>query len=192
MKTQKIILGLLILGLNFVSCSKNDDDDVQIVENTPEYPMKSLIEDGVIELKNTTLNSPNTFELGYKFKSFKNGQITALGIRVPDNDIYRVTLWNVDTEEILKTINITSSSGLLSFEDIEPVNIESGTLYFISINTNDYYIFNDDGNVVFPVETDNILVTGYGSKLGQNQSLPTQFTNTAYLGMVDIKFTANN
>ncbi|NMH88298.1 DUF4082 domain-containing protein [Flavivirga algicola] len=191
MKAKKIALGLLILGLNFVSCSKNDDS-VEIIESTPEYPMKTLIENGIMELNNTKVNSPNTFELGYKFKPFKNGKITALGVRVPENDTYRITLWNVDTEEILKTINVTSSSGLLSFEDIDPINIESGTSYFVSVNTNDYYSFNDGGNVIFPAEIDNILITGYGSYFGQNQTLPVNFGNTAYLGMVDIKFIPNN
>ncbi|AUP77293.1 DUF4082 domain-containing protein [Flavivirga eckloniae] len=191
MKTQKIIVGLLILGLSLISCSKNDDD-IKIIESTPEYPMKSLIEDGVIELTNTKINSPNTFELGYKFKTFKNGKITALGIRVPDNDTYRVSFWNVDTEELLKTMEITSSSGLLSFEDIEPINIESGTAYFVSINTNDYYIFNDGGDVMFPAETNNILVLGYGAYFGQSQTLPETYVKTAYLGMVDVKFIPNN
>ncbi len=191
MKTQKIILKLIIIVLSFSSCSKSDDH-AEIIEATPEYPMKTLIEDGVMALKSTKIDFPVTFELGYEFKSFKNGKITALGVRVPDNDTYRVTLWNVDTEEILKTVDVISTSGLLSFEDIEPINIESGITYFVSINTNDYYVFNDDGNVMFPVESDNILVMGYAVKPGFNQFLPTQLIKTSYLGMVDIKFTANN
>ena len=192
MKTQKIILGLLIIGLCFVSCSKNDDDNAPIVESTPQYPIKSLIENGNMQLKYEKVDWVNTFELGYKFKSFKDGKITALGIRVPNNDVYRVTLWNVDTEEILITKNITSSSGLLSFEDINPVNVSSGVSYFVSINTNDYYRFDDFGNDIFPVEIGDLLITGYGSNFGISQTLPTTFTKAVYLGMVDIKFTANN
>ncbi len=189
MKTQNIILGLVIFGLSLIGCSKHDDG-IAHIESTPEYPMKTLIEDGVMELINSK-NSPNTFELGYKFKPFKNGKITALGIRVPDNDVYRVSLWNVDTEELLKTVEITSSSGLLSFEDISPIQLESGTAYFVSVNTNDYYIFNDGGHPIFPVETNNILVLGYGVYLGFNQTLPENYVKTSYLGMVDIKFVAN-
>ncbi|GAA3641841.1 DUF4082 domain-containing protein [Flavivirga jejuensis] len=191
MKAQKIILGLLIIGSCFSSCSKNDDD-VEIIESIPEYPMKSLIESGHMQVNYQKVDGPSTFEIGYKFKSFKNGTITALGIRVPNNGVYRVTLWHIETEEILVTTDITSSSGLLSFEDIAPVAINSGTAYFVSVNTNDYYQFTNSGNDLFPVEIGNMLISGYGSNFGTSQTLPATFSETSYLGMVDIKFTANN
>ncbi|WP_282135862.1 DUF4082 domain-containing protein [Seonamhaeicola maritimus] len=190
MRIQKLIIAFVVLGLNLSSCSKNEDAD--IIEILPEYPMKTLMEDGAMELVNTKVNSPNTHEIGYRFKSFKNGEITALGIRVPDNGSYRVTVWNVDTQEILGTAYVTSTSGLLSFEDIDPINIESGTEYFVGINTNDYYIFNDSGNDIFPVESNNILVLGYSAQFGANQVLPGNLVTTAYLGMVDVKFVPNN
>lgn len=191
MKAQKIILGLLIIGICFSSCSKNDDE-IEVIESIPEYPMKSLIETGHMQVNYEKTNGPITFEIGYKFKSFKNGTITALGIRVPNNGVYRVTLWHVETEEILATTNITSSSGLLSFEDIAPVIINSGTAYFVSVNTNDYYLFNDLGNDLFPVEIGNILISSYGSNYGTSQTMPTTFSETSYLGMVDVKFIAEN
>ncbi|NJX15129.1 DUF4082 domain-containing protein [Tamlana crocina] len=193
MKFQNSTLTLIILLTCLMSCSKSDDEI--IIESAPEYPMKSLIENGDLELKYTKKNSPNTFEMGYKFKTFKSGKILALGIRVPDSDTYRVTLWNANTEEILVTTNVVSSSGLLSFEDIPPVNIESGTAYFVSVNTNDYYSFGSSGNNVgnlFPAEANNVLVLGYGSYLGTQQALPANFVEGAYLGMVDIKFVPNN
>ncbi|MEC3908072.1 DUF4082 domain-containing protein [Tamlana sp. 2201CG12-4] len=188
MKIQKLIFALIILSV--LSCSK--DDDTVIVEAAPEYPMKSLMEAGVMELKSTKVNGINTHEIGYRFKAFKNGKITALGIRVPENDTYRVTLWNADTQEILKTAYIDSTSGLLSFEDIEPINISSGTEYYVAVNTNDYYVFNDNGNPMFPVESHNILIVGYSAQFGANQALPVNVIKTAYLGMVDVKFVPNN
>ncbi|WP_248722957.1 DUF4082 domain-containing protein [Seonamhaeicola sp. ML3] len=187
MKIQKLIL--ICVTISVFSCSKND---APIVESTPEYPMKTVMEDGAMTLKSTKINGVNTHEIGYRFKTFKNGKVTALGIRVPENDIYRVTLWNADTQEILKTAYITSTSGLLSFEDIEPVNIQSGTTYFVAVNTNDYYVFNDDGNTIFPVESNNILLLGYGAQFGTNQVLPPNIVKTVYLGMVDIKFVPDN
>lgn len=192
MKSQKIILRLLIVALLINSCSKNDDEI--IVESPPQYPMKSLIESGHMELESTTVQWAFNYEIGYRFKSFKNGKIEALGIRVPENDEYRVTLWNAETEEILVTIYIVSTSGLLSFEDIEPINIESGVAYFISVNTNSYYSFKDSENEIFPVETGDILITDYGRKTGLNpdQMMPDIFLNWVYIGMVDIKFVPNN
>lgn len=189
MNTQKIILKLLIVLMTFSSCSKNDDEII-VVEAIPQYPMKSLIESGHMQVTYEKVNDL-TLELGYKFKSFKNGKITALGIRVPNNDVYRVTLWNLETEEILSTKHITSSSGLLSFEDIEAVDINSGTNYYVAINTNDYYQFSSPDTGLFPVEAEDILITGSSSSLGTNQTLPVVFSEQFYIGIVDIKFVAN-
>jgi len=193
MKTQKLIWSILIVTLSYTSCSKDDDDNI-IVESAPQYPMKTLIESGHMELKNTKQNAAIQFEAGYKFKSFKNGKITALGVRVPNNDEYRVTLWNFDTDEVLATVYINATSQLLSFEDITPVQISSGTNYVVSVNTNDYYVFNDSGNVIFPAEAEDILITEYRVRTGQNpdQILPHQSSTTSYVGMVDIKFVKNN
>ncbi|MDO5980519.1 DUF4082 domain-containing protein [Flavivirga spongiicola] len=193
MKAQKIILGLTIIALSLFNCSKNDDEiEIVEVEAIPQYPMKSLIESGHMQVNYQKVDGPSIFEIGYKFKSFKDGKITALGIRVPNNDIYRVTLWNVETETILATTMVTSSSGLLSFEAIEPITISSGTAYFVSVNTNDYYQFTNAGNDLFPVEMGDILISGYGSNYGTSQTLPDTFSETSYLGMVDIKFVPNN
>ncbi len=189
MKSQKVYLVLILIGLFFNSCSKNDDE-ITVVEASPQYPMKSLIESGHMQVTYQKIDGPVTFELGYKFKSFKDGEIVALGIRVPNNDVYRVTLWNVDTEEILVTKNIVSSSGLLSFEDINSVNIYSGINYFVAINTNDYYQFSSPNTGLFPVESNDILITGYGSNFGTSQTLPTTFSEQSYLGVVDMKFIA--
>ncbi len=193
MKTQKLISGIVLTVILLMGCSKNEDEEI-VVEATPQYPMKSLIESGHMELKNSKQNSAIQFEAGYKFKSFKNGSIKALGVRVPDNGEYRVTLWNFDTEEVLATVNITATSQLLSFQDVEPININSGVDYFVSVNTNDYYIFNDSGNVIFPAESEDILITQYRVRTGMNlnQLMPHQTSTTSYLGMVDIKFVPNN
>jgi len=96
MKTQRTFLALLFTVLFLSSCSNDDNNG----GGPPQYPMKSLIESGHMSVNSQNVNSASTFEIGYHFKSFKNGKITALGIRVPNNDTYRVTLWNNDTEEI--------------------------------------------------------------------------------------------
>jgi hypothetical protein len=192
MKSQKLVLILLFSILIFNSCSKNDD--TINAEILPQYPMKSLIESGYMDLQYTMVDWDFTKEVGYRFKSFKNGKITSLGIRIPNNGEYRVTLFNADTEEILITKYITSTSELLSFEEINPIHIESGVAYFISVNTNDFYTFNESGNDIFPVEMGDILISNTSSSTGTNpnQIMPTQNSTSMYLGMVDIKFQANN
>ncbi len=191
MKNLKCILLFSLLSLCFFNCS-NDDNGNSVTTGDPHYPMKSFLESGAVQINQTQVNSTVTFELGYRFKSFKNGQITALGIRVPDNESYRVTLWNMDTEEILAIANIQATAELLSFEDIAPVSVESGVDYFVSLSTSDYYRFGDNGNTIFPTEQDDIIILGYGTYIGNTQMIPTQFSTTAYLGVVDIEFVPNN
>lgn len=190
MNTQKIILAIIIAQITFSSCSKNDDTDFE-VETMSQYPLKSLIEDGHLQVTYEKVDDA-IYELGYRFKSFKNGKITALGIRVRNYGVYRVTLWDLDTEEILATKHITSSSGLLSFEDIPHVNINSGTNYYVAINTKDYYQFYSHQEGLFPVESGDILITGASSSQETSQILPFGFSEQFYLGIVDVKFIPNN
>ncbi|SDX99383.1 protein of unknown function [Lutibacter oricola] len=195
MKTLKSILVLAVLISTIISCSKNDEEDELILTVDPQYPLKELIFNGEVEQVYTYINKPFKLEVGYKFKTFKNGEITALGVRLPDNESYRVTLWNADTEEILATQQVLSSAGILSFENIEAVQITSGTNYFVSVNTSDYYSFKnaESGEIdIFPIESGDVLITAYGNYVGVNQILPTTYSESSYLGMVDIKFIPNN
>lgn len=195
MKTLKSIFAIVIFTITLISCSKNksDDDELTIVE--PQYPLKDLIYNGNLEEGYSYTDEPFYLEIGYQFKSFKNGQIIALGLRLPDNQEYRVTLWNAETEEVLATTQINSSAGIFIFEDIEPINIISGVDYFVSVNTNDYYIVkNSEGGEqsVFPMESGDILLTGYGSNFGTAQVFPETISQESCLGMVDLKFIENN
>lgn len=182
--TYYFILFLVV----FSSCSS---DDEATPEQPAQFPMKSLIESGVLDLQ-STVNSPNTFEVGYQFKTFKSGKIKSVSIRVPANGDFRVSLWNFDTQNILLTQPITSSNGLISTETITPIDIASSVNYFISVNTSDYYVFNKGGAVIFPSDIGDVLIKGYGSYLGTSQMLPNTFSTTAYLGMVDIEFVPDN
>lgn len=182
---------LTLYILTVLICLGCSSDEKNTPELTTQFPMKSLIENGVLDL-NSTVNSPNTFELGYQFKTFKSGKIKSLSIRIPANGEYRVSLWNFDTQELLLTQQIQSSSGLISSEDISPISIESSVNYFVSVNTSDYYAFNKGGNVIFPTDIGDVLVKAYGSYLGTNQTIPNTFSTTFYLGMVDIGFVPNN
>lgn len=180
---------LLFCFVICLGCSKDNNNETPALPS--QYPMKTLIENGVLDL-NSTINSPNTFELGYQFKTFKNGKIKSVSIRVPSNDTYRVSLWNFDTEELLLTQEVQSSNGLISTKEINPITINSSVNYFISVNTNDYYAFNKGGAVIFPTDIGDVLVKAYGSYLGTNQAIPTTFSTTFYLGMVDFEFVPNN
>ncbi|CAL2102028.1 conserved protein of unknown function [Tenacibaculum sp. 190130A14a] len=182
--THYLLLFLFIL----LSCGKDDDTTP---EQASQYPMKALIENGILDLQ-STVNSPNTFEVGYKFKTFKNGKIKSVSIRVPANGSYRVSLWNFETEELLLTQEVQSSNGLISTEEISPIAITSSVDYFVSVNTSDYYVFNKGGAAIFPSDIGDVLVKGYGSYLGTSQMLPTTFSTTSYLGMVDIEFVPND
>ena len=49
MNCQKIILKLIIVLITLNSCSKNDDE-VTVIDAIPQYPMKSLIESGYMQV----------------------------------------------------------------------------------------------------------------------------------------------
>ncbi|CAM1345394.1 hypothetical protein [Tenacibaculum amylolyticum] len=182
---SKLIFYTLLLFIS-LSCSKDTPP-----EQPPQFPMKSLIESGVLDLQ-STINSPNTFEVGYLFKTFKSGRISSVSIRVPANGEYRVSLWNFDTQELLLTQQVQSSNGLISTQEISPITIESSVDYFVSVNTSNYYTFNKGGAVIFPSDIGDVLIKGYGSYLGTSQMLPATFSTTSYLGMVDIEFIPDN
>lgn len=195
MKTLKIIVAATALVSVLLSCSKNNNDDDELLIVEPQYPFKELIYNGNLDEGYSYTNKPFNFEVGFQFKSFKSGQITGLGIRLPDNDEYRVTLWNAETKEILANQQIVSSSNIFVFEAINPVNIIAGVEYFVSVNTNDYYIVkNSQGGEldVFPIESGDILLTGYGSNMGVSQTFPSQIVQHSCLGMVDVKFIESN
>ncbi|MFD2725995.1 DUF4082 domain-containing protein [Hyunsoonleella rubra] len=191
MKPFKLFFIALVALTLFSSCSKNDDD-TQPVEAEPQFPMKTLLEIGPMELTDTVTDLDSFIELGYEFKAFKNGKITALGVRIPNNGEFRVTLWNSVTEEILATQMVTSTSGLLSFEDIAPIHINSGTRYLVSVNTNSYYFFYDSGEIVFPAEADDFIITTCAYTYGADQNFPSVTVSDQYAGMVDIKFVPEN
>lgn len=194
MRTLKSIFAIVVFSIALISCSKNNsEEELTIVE--PLYPLKELIYNGNLEEGYSYTNKPFYLEIGYQFRSFKNGQITALGLRLPDTQEYRVTLWNAETEEVLATIQINSSAGIFIYEDISPINITSGVEYFVSVNTNDYYIVKNSESgeqPVFPIESGDILLTGYGSSLGTSQTFPENISQQSCLGMVDVKFIENN
>lgn len=183
---NKLIFYTLLFSFFSLSCSKDTPP-----EQPSQFPMKSLIENGVLDLQ-STVNSPNTFEIGYLFKTFKNGRITSVSIRVPANGDYRVSLWNFETQDLLLTQQVQSSNGLISTQNISSIIIESSVDYFVSVNTSDYYTFNKGGAVIFPSDIGDVLIKGYGSYLGTSQMLPTTFSTTSYLGMVDIEFIPDN
>lgn len=195
MKALKLILVTTTMVAVLLSCSKSNNDDDEFIVADPQYPFKELMYNGNLDEGYSYTDKPFNLEVGFQFKSFKAGRITELGIRLPDNDEYRVTLWNAETKEVLATQQIISSADIFIFEAINPVNIISGVAYFVSVNTNDYYIVknSESGELpVFPIESGDILLTGYGSSFGTSQTFPESILQNSCLGMVDIKFIENN
>ena len=186
---KNLTSGFLFLLLFTIFGCGSDKETITIQPS--QFPMKTLIENGILD-QQSSVNSPNTFEVGYQFKTFKNGKIVSVSIRVPANGAYRVSLWNFETQQLLNTQQVQSSNGLISTQEISPVQIESSVDYFVSVNTSDYYVFNKGGDPIFPSDIGDVLVKGYGTYLGTNQNLPTSFSTTSYLGMVDIEFVPDN
>lgn len=128
MKPYLFILPIALFTI-VISCKKNNIT----VQAKAETPMQTIINSNFLDSPIIYENGP--YELGYRFKSTKNGFITKIGCYVPQNLPYRVSLWDSATQELLvsTTLSVTDSTKF-TYKDIAPVNIEAGKKYVISIN----------------------------------------------------------
>jgi hypothetical protein len=192
MKTLKLKL-VLILTVAFVAFSCNDDDDNPTVPvYQPESPLQGyLTTTGFSEDETPIIDGTNS-EYGYKFRPTVTGAITTLSVRIPDvNNALRVTIWDVATQEPIKTetFNVTSS-GTAVVKAIAPLTLVKDKEYAISINTADYYTHerNNGSSAVYPVSVGNIQITGYVYAAGLLQEFPGTTATDVYAGDVNFTF----
>jgi hypothetical protein len=184
------LLMVLFAAITFASCDK-DDDNVPYVFPS-ENPLMGFLEDsgfGQVVTENTdqALNR----ELGFRFRPTATGAITALAVRIPAvNSNLRVTIWDAETQEILKTESFNiASSGVAVTKSIVAVGLLKDHEYMVTMNTNDWYTHSrtDDANASYPFTEANIQVLGYGYAIGTGQTFPTLSSGNSFDG--DVSFT---
>ncbi|OYD99133.1 Ig domain-containing protein group 1 domain-containing protein [Nostoc sp. 'Peltigera membranacea cyanobiont' 213] len=103
--------------------------------------MSILFTNQVPTIPNTTDNSP--YELGMKFRSAKQGQITAIRFwKAPsETGTHTGKIWT-RTGTLLGSVTFTNetASGWQEKALSTPVNIQANTTYVVSVNVNAYYV----------------------------------------------------
>jgi hypothetical protein len=178
-KYTKIAL-LLCAPIAMTNCG---EDTVTFLE---QEPLADYIEAAGFDEKVDTFLNSGSYEFGFSFIPTVAGQINAIVARLPEaNPTLRVTIWDFDTETVLKTVtvNVTAANTTVT-EAITPLVLEKDKQYLITMNTNDWYdrARTDESDVTYPITAGDISITSYGYTSGASQSFPTTFPDNYYAG----------
>lgn len=188
-KIVSLMFGLFMVGvLTLSSCSSDDTKNIYSEENPL---MTYLYKSGFNETTSNIINQ-GFYEFGYKFKPKVKGKINAFTFKIPDNatDV-RVTIWDADTQDILRTTVIPSVTAHVEVRTvIDPLNLSTDKNYLITYNGNDWYLRKkaDGLAITYPIDAGNLTITGYHYGAGTAQNFPVPTSNTYYAGDLSIVF----
>jgi hypothetical protein len=152
-------------------------------------------------LTTQTPASPNKtdsvpYELGMKFRSAKGGQLTAIRYYKPPSETGTHTgkIWTA-SGSLLGSVTFTNetASGWQEQELTAPVNILANTTYVVSVNTNAYYPFTQNGlaNSITNVDLSSVADNGNGVYNVNANSFPSNsYLNSNYFR--DVRFVAGS
>lgn len=168
---------------------KQDSVEVRSPEIKVYYHLLSeLIEDGQTEFDG---RAPNNRSSGMQFRSTVKGTIIEIGAVFATgnaNDLTKIQIWDVDTEETILDMNANSQfyNPTISYFEIPPVPIEANTNYKISLSINGWlclYSFDQ------PISYRDITITG--RYFGDLNEYPANATPVGIPGL-DIGFLADS
>lgn len=189
LKFKPVLLALFAL-VTLAACDK-DDDPAPYVFPT-ENPLSGFLSDsGLDEVETESVDQISNYEIGYRFRPTASGAITALSVRIPAvNSNLRVTVWDAETQTVLKTeaFNVTSS-GVAVTKTIPALTLVKDHEYMVTMNTNDWYDYRrtDNSNASYPFTEANIQVIGFGYGIGTGQNFPGLTASNYFYG--DVSFT---
>jgi hypothetical protein len=150
----KLFFLTLIVGTVAVSCKEEENP---IVNTNPlENGMEAILSRAAYSAFD---EDGDGYELGFSFSSSKAGKISKLGLKLPQNGTYEVSLWDFDTKAKLDSVNVTNSdSSRFNYASISPRSIVAGKKYVVSVFTagNDYFCASAPG--LFPFTSGSITV----------------------------------
>jgi len=120
------------------------------------------------------------------------GKINAVVVKLPAvNSNLRVTVWDYATKTVIRseTVNVGSANTEI-VKSIPELVLEKDKMYFISMNSNDWYKKNkpDNSNTVYPVTAGNIVFSEYRWVSGTAQNWPTNVSSNYNAGDLSFKF----
>jgi len=185
---MKKLFGLIILAgvlsLGMISCN----DDAVREFGDAQRPMTQFIDDLVL----TNVVSDLEYSTGCMYEIHKEGRITQLCLKVPDDDTYSVVLWDLTDTTAIDGITVAVDSGVLTCQAITDVPVLAGSRIAVSITSNDFYIYEHqvNGIVIYPATYGDVTILAYGEfLLPMGIQFPDQFfMDDYYAGIVDFVF----
>jgi hypothetical protein len=182
-KYTKIAL-LLCAPIAMTNCGEG-------TEVFPEIdPLAGFLDMSGFAEQTDTIFNMDDFEIGISFIPEVSGQINAVVAQLPlPNPALRVTIWDVDTETVIKTVTVNVPTANTPFTvEISPLVLEKNKEYLVSMNSNDWYRRRrvDGTPVTYPIAVGDFLITNYVWNAGTEQTFPEE-TAMAYYGG-DISF----
>ena len=195
---KKILnVSVIILALMLTTfCSK--DKKNTIIEN----PLKATIEsENIVDTFYAIIGTGINYEFGNKFYASRDGRITKLGCKMPQNGSYRVSLWNFATTNLITATTITTTDSTSFFyNNISPVSITTGNRYVISINNTDagiakrYYIYFKKPTIsdaIYPFTKGSITFEDFQTTVSISPTYPSTINpsyQTILAGVPDFQF----
>ncbi|QQV04255.1 MULTISPECIES: DUF4082 domain-containing protein [Chryseobacterium] len=190
-KNLILSLGISVATMS-VSCSKDDEAEQPApVVYAEENPLAKYYETTGFTTSSDFINAGD-YEFGLAFTPKVKGKINALVVKLPAvNSNLRVTVWDYATKTVIRseTVNVGSANTEI-VKSIPELVLEKDKMYFISMNSNDWYKKNkpDNSNTVYPVTAGNIVFSEYRWVSGTAQNWPTNVSSNYNAGDLSFKF----
>jgi len=186
-KLNRTFCAVALIAFTLLSC--NDDD-----ASPKENPLASYLLNAGFSQVNSNIDGGN-YEFGISFIPKVSGKITDVVVKLPDDATnLRVTIWDVETEEVLRTETVPSvNADEALIYPIDPLALTKDKEYMITFNSNDWYnhVHPEGADATYPVEAGNFQITGYAYIGTTNQTIPTAFQTDYYAGDLSFRFQKN-
>ncbi|MCP4121306.1 MAG: hypothetical protein GY751_06095 [Bacteroidetes bacterium] len=190
---HQLLICLAMLVLLQPSCEKESEP-----YGEEQFPVISFAADQ--EYSHTVTNAGSPAEIGCEFEVLRNGRITKLCVQVPEEEVYRITLWKYNSiwvsPVVIYSISIESNYNILSCGEIVPFEVEAGDRIGVTFYTDDWAIFHDPDDHaadILPSIRGDLEIRQFRRRY---DPVGLQYPNVIYTyqvwGLVDIAFEPSN
>lgn len=123
----------LIAAASLSACSKSEAE-TEAVKPTENNIAQFIDANAATIASNTRTSGP--WELGVVFSTAAAGKLTQVGTRMPEPGSYRVSVWDFDTQAVLRQKTVEQSSpNQLTLADVDALSLTPNKKYVISVNS---------------------------------------------------------
>lgn len=126
------IIGIAVL---ISSCSKDPEINKVLNSNARLVQPIKYIEEHSNKIDTLVNFYGGVHELGLRFRSDQAGIIHEVGLKTPNSGKFTVTIWDMESQEILRTILVNTVSDQFIYQTIPSLAIDANKEYVISFNT---------------------------------------------------------